>query len=99
MVLHFKSKHMAHNKTKAMIAAKKAKTSLEKVIQMIDDDKYCIDVIQQSLAVIGLLRSTNTHLLEGHINCCVTQAAKKGGKALNKKMEELIKILKVAQTK
>ena len=82
-----------------MIAVKKAKTSLERVVTMIEDDKYCIDVIQQNLAVIGLLRSANMHLLEGHVNCCVTQAAKKGGKALNEKMEELIKVLKVAQTK
>jgi DNA-binding FrmR family transcriptional regulator len=37
---------------KSLIALKKAKTSLEKVIQMIEDDKYCIDIIQQNLAVI-----------------------------------------------
>lgn len=90
---------MVQNTNKTMIAMKKAKSSLEKVIKMIEDDTYCINVIQQNLAVIGLLRSANMHLLEGHINCCVKDAAKKSGKDLNTKMEELIKVLKIAQSK
>lgn len=90
---------MAHNTDKVMIAMKKAKSSLEKVFKMIEDDTYCIDVIQQNLAVIGLIRSANQKLLEGHVNCCVRDAAKKGGKELNDKMEELIKVIKIAQTK
>lgn len=90
---------MAHNQDKVIIAMKKAKSSLEKIIKMIEEDKYCIDIIQQNLAVIGLLRSANAGLLEGHINCCIRDAAKKGGKDLDQKMEELIKVLKIAQTK
>lgn len=78
---------------------KKAKSSLEKVITMIEDDKYCIDIIQQNLAVIGLLRSANASLLEGHVNSCVKNAAKKGGQDLDNKMEELMKVIKIAQTK
>lgn len=82
-----------------MVAMKKAKTSLDKVMKMIEEDKYCIDIIQQNLAVVGLLRSANMALLEGHVDCCVRDAAKKGGKALDEKMEELIRVLKIAQTK
>ena len=82
-----------------MIAMKKANTSMSKVIKMIETDRYCIDVIQQNLAIIGLLRSANLSLLEGHINCCVRDAAKAGGKELDQKMEELIKVLKIAQSK
>ncbi len=82
-----------------MIALKKAKTSLDKVMKMIDEDRYCIDVIQQNLAVIGLLRSANTALLEGHVNCCIKDAARKGGKALDGKMAELVRVLRMAQTK
>jgi len=66
---------------------------------MVDDGKYCIDVIQQNLAVIGLLRSANMELLSGHINTCVKNAARKGGKELDDKMAELIKVLKIAQSK
>lgn len=90
---------MTHNNDKVIIAMKKANTSISKVIKMIETDRYCIDVIQQNLAIIGLLRSANLSLLEGHINCCVKDAAKTGGKELDEKMEELIKVLKIAQSK
>ena len=55
--------------------------------------------IQQNLAVIGLLRAADLSLLKGHINCCVKDAIKKGGKELDKKMEELLRVIKTAQTK
>jgi CsoR family transcriptional regulator, copper-sensing transcriptional repressor len=90
---------MTQNREKLMIALKKAKTSLDKVFKMVGEGRYCIDVIQQNLAVIGLLRSANMELLAGHINTCVKAAAKKGGKELDEKMVELIKVLKIAQTK
>ncbi len=90
---------MGHNNEKLRIAMKKAKTSLEKVFKMIEEGKYCIDIIQQNLAVIGLLRSANMELLSGHIDTCVKNAAKKGGRELDEKMVELIKVLKIAQTK
>lgn len=90
---------MSHNNAKVMTALKKARTSLDRVIDMVEQDKYCIDVIQQNLAVIGLLRAANTRLLEGHMRCCVREAAKKGGKALDNKMAELIRVMEIAQTK
>jgi CsoR family transcriptional regulator, copper-sensing transcriptional repressor len=37
---------------KVLIGLKKARTSLDKIIKMVEDDKYCIDIIQQDLAVI-----------------------------------------------
>jgi DNA-binding FrmR family transcriptional regulator len=43
---------MNQNRKQALIGLKKARTSLENIINMIEDDKYCIDVIQQNLAVI-----------------------------------------------
>jgi DNA-binding FrmR family transcriptional regulator len=90
---------MNRDNEKLMIAMKKAKTSLDKNLKMIESGRYCIDVIQQNLAVIGLLRSANMELLAGHINTCVKNAARKGGKELDEKMVELIKVLKIAQTK
>lgn len=91
---------MAHNTKKVMIAMKKACSSLEKVAKMLEENKYCIDIIQQNLAVIGLLRSANQSLLEGHINNCVKDAAQlKNKKRLDEMMAELLKVIKIAQTK
>jgi DNA-binding FrmR family transcriptional regulator len=43
---------MSDSKSKALISIKKAKSSLEKIEKMIQEDKYCIDIIQQNLSVI-----------------------------------------------
>ena len=91
---------MTHNKDKTTIAIKKAQSSMQKILKMIEEDEYCIDIIQQNLAVIGLLKSANLQLLEGHINHCVKNAAKeKNNKRLDEMMAELLKVMKTAQNK
>ncbi len=57
-----------------MTALKKAHTHLGKVIKMVEEDEYCIDIIQQNLAVLGLLRSAHSTLLENHLNHCLRES-------------------------
>lgn len=87
-------------KQKAVITLKKANSLTKKVLKMTEEDKYCIDIIQQNLAVIGLLKSANSTLLEGHLGCCVTTAAKEGDeKKIDIMMGEILKVVKTAQNK
>ncbi|MFA5420435.1 MAG: metal-sensing transcriptional repressor [Patescibacteria group bacterium] len=87
-------------KQKTIITLKKAKSLNSKVIEMLESDKYCIDIIQQNLAIIGLLKSANLSLLEGHLGCCVTDAAiAKDKKRLGEMMNEILKVVKTAQNK
>lgn len=87
-------------KQKVAITLKKASSLTQKVIKLTEEDKYCIDIIQQNLAIIGLLKSANLALLEGHLGCCVTGAAKAGdNKKLNIMMDEILKVVKTAQNK
>lgn len=82
-------------KEKVLICLKKAISHAEKVIKMIEKNAYCIDIIQQILAIQGLLRSTQEHILESHLKTCF----KKGmmGKS-KKKKEKLVKeILRVTK--
>jgi DNA-binding FrmR family transcriptional regulator len=91
---------MAHNKEKVQIALKKANSLIVKILKMLDDDRYCIDIIQQNLAVIGLLRSANLQLIEGHINNCIKNAAiQNDHEKLDAMMEELLNVVKTAQNK
>lgn len=67
---------------------------------MVESDRYCIDVIQQTLAVIGLLKSVNLRLLEGHVNGCIKNAVKQKNQArLDEMMVELIRVINIAQKK
>ena len=55
-----------------------AKGHLEKVIRMIENDEYCIDVLHQSQAVQKALRETDNVMLENHLRTCVANAIGKG---------------------
>ncbi len=42
--------------------------------RMLDEGAYCIDLINQSLAVQGALEKVNSLILERHLQTCVTTA-------------------------
>lgn len=91
---------MAHNSKSTLIALKKARTSLDKIIKMVEDDQYCIDIIQQNLAVLWLIKSANLQLLEWHLNCCFVDAMKKNDQSrIETMIQELLNIVKTAQNK
>ncbi len=48
------------------------------ITKMIEDDKYCIDILTQISALSGALQSVAIELLDEHINHCVLNAAKSG---------------------
>lgn len=58
------------NKAKKLIALKKANSLISKIISMVEEDKYCVDIMQQNLAVMGLLRSFHQLTLEQHLQTC-----------------------------
>lgn len=77
------------NNIKAKIALKKAQSLINKIIEMMDNDDYCIDIIQQVDATKGLLDSTKKQLLEGHLYHCLEE---KFSENKVKTVDELIKI-------
>lgn len=76
---------------------KKSKSLLEKIIKMVDDDEYCIDIMQQNLAVIGMLKSSHQILMESHLHNCFTKALEsKQNKRKIEMIEEILKVTKLA---
>lgn len=86
---------MARQKEKTLINFKKAKSHIEKVIKMVENGDYCIDIMQQNLAVIGLLKSANQQLLENHLHTCFAKAMESSNP--KKKQEMIDEILKVVK--
>jgi DNA-binding FrmR family transcriptional regulator len=79
-----------------IIALKKAGTHLSNVIKMVEDKEYCIDILQQNLAVIGLLKSANNRLMERHLHSCFANAMKGSNEKRKREMiEEILKINKM----
>ena len=56
--------------------------------KMVEDDKYCIDILTQVSAVTTALQSVALGLLEDHLGHCVTQAVAEGGDAADAKVRE-----------
>lgn len=84
-------------KREVLINVKKTKSLLEKVITMIDEKAYCIDTMQQLLAAIGMLKSANQKLLEGHLNSCFKNAMLSKNKKLQQKMiNEILQVSKLS---
>jgi CsoR family transcriptional regulator, copper-sensing transcriptional repressor len=58
------------------------------IAKMIDEDKYCIDVLTQISAVNSALQSVALGLLDEHLGHCVTQAVAEGGEEADAKLAE-----------
>lgn len=68
-----------------------AKGHIEGIERMINEDRYCIDISRQLLAVISTLRKANSQILKKHMETCVISS--KSTKGLKEKMKELESIL------
>jgi DNA-binding FrmR family transcriptional regulator len=55
---------------------------------MVEDDKYCIDILTQVSAATKALQAFSLELLEEHLAHCVVDAARKGGPEAQDKVRE-----------
>ncbi len=77
-----------NNKNHVLINLKKAKSLIEKIIKMVENGEYCIDIMQQNLAVVGLLKSSHKLLMERHLKTCFKKAMETKN---NRKKDQMIK--------
>jgi DNA-binding FrmR family transcriptional regulator len=84
---------MKNQKQRALIGLKKANSLLLKIIKMTEEGKYCMDIMQQNLAVIGLLRSAHESLMENHLQTCFKSAMASRDERKKKRMtQEILKV-------
>ncbi len=56
--------------------------------RMVEEDKYCIDILTQVAAATKALQSFSLELLDEHLGHCVVEAAQKGGDEAQEKVRE-----------
>ena len=62
--------------------------------RMVEDDRYCIDIVTQISAVRAALRRAEEEILEDHVGHCVEHAIASGNKRVQRrKISELIDVL------
>lgn len=68
-----------------------ARGQIDGILQMIEEDRYCVDISTQLQSVQALLKSVNQQILQAHIRNCVREALQTD--AENPKLEEALKLL------
>lgn len=68
-----------------------ARGHLDKVIEMVKEDAYCIDIVHQSIAVQAALKKTDEVVLENHLKTCVADSIRKGN--AREAIEEVMQVL------
>lgn len=82
-------------KSDALKRLRTARGHLDHVISAVESEKYCIDILQQSLAVQSALRAVDQIILKGHLEEHVSQAMH--GKNKDKSIKEVIDIFDKAR--
>ena len=87
---------MKNDRQSTLVSFKKAHGLTAKIIKMVESDRYCIDIMQQNLATIGLLKSAHQTLMENHLNTCFKEAMKtKSEKGKQEMIQEILKVTKL----
>ena len=65
------------------------------VKRMVEEEKYCIDIVTQIQAARAALRSVEIKILEKHMHHCVSNAVDSGDtNETTEKVEELLRLMK-----
>ena len=78
-----------------LVALRRIEGQVRGVQRMIEDRKYCIDILNQIGAIKGALSRVEEKILEKHFRNCVTEAII-GSSEVEKqqKLEEILKLIK-----
>lgn len=82
---------MNDEKRNALQLLKTARGQIEGIIRMIEDDRYCIDIANQMMAVQSLIKKSDVIILQGHLRHCVKDACMSQNP--EEKIEEFNKVL------
>ena len=82
--------HPSHDTQLASL--KRIEGQVRGIIKMINEGKYCIDILNQIKAAKSALVSVESNVLKKHIESCVRNSLKNKG-AVDAKVNELLKLI------
>jgi DNA-binding FrmR family transcriptional regulator len=76
------------NKDQYLKRLRRIEGQVRGIAKMVEDDKYCIDILTQVSAATKALQSVALGLLDEHLGGCVVDAARAGGPEADAKVKE-----------
>lgn len=70
--------HLSDAKQDALKRMSYIEGHLAGIRRMVEDDKYCVDILKQTFAVRRAIQKLESKLLEGHLHSCVIEGVKNG---------------------
>lgn len=77
-----------HDKDRYLARLKRIEGQARGIHRMVEEDKYCIDILTQISALTSALEGVAIGLLDEHLKHCVVDAAKEGGPQADEKLKE-----------
>ena len=84
---------MSEAKTEALKRLSYIEGHLSGIRKMLEEDKYCVDVLKQTYAVRRAIEKMESILLEGHLHTCVIDGVKNGRE--DEVLKELVELYAV----
>jgi DNA-binding FrmR family transcriptional regulator len=81
-----------HTKSELLRRLARIRGQVEGLRKMVEEERYCPDILQQFSAVHRALRSAESMLLKNHLERCATHAIEQGGEAAEEVREEIVQL-------
>ena len=90
---------MAKDTSAKLNRLKRIEGQVRGVAQMVEDDRYCMDILHQIAAIKSAIAKVETQVLKDHAACCVAEAIASGDEIEQReKFEELVDLLEKTRT-
>ena len=80
-------------KERNLARLKRIEGQVRGIHRMVEDDRYCADVLGQLSAVHAALRAVGRELMRNHLLHCATDAFRAGGEQAEQACDELIDLM------
>jgi len=83
------------NHFEEIVRLKRIEGQIRGVQKMIEEKRYCIDILTQLSSIVGAIKGVEKNILERHLKGCVQQSFTKGSKQdRSQKINEIVEVLK-----
>lgn len=90
-----KEKHQHPDHTSQLSRVNRIMGQLEGIKKMIQEGRYCPEIMQQTRAVNSAVKALEVALLQTHLDSCIRESAKTDPKAIfDKKLRELLQLIR-----